>query len=312
MEYYAISRPDYSRKDASMDRLQAMQVFVKVAETGGFAESARQLNMSPPAVTRAIASLEEMIGARLFTRTTRSVRLTEAGSRYFEDCSRILTEITEAEAAAAGSYATPTGTLSVTASVLFGQIYVLPILTEYLDKHPAVAARGLFLDRVTNLIDEGIDIAIRIGHLPDSSYAAIRVGQVVCGSPAYFAEHGVPETPGDLAHHRIIGATSAFSSLDWRFGTDGKSVVTVKPRLLCSTYEAVISASLHGWGLARPLSYQIGPALAAGELMTVLSDFEPEPLPIHIVHPEGRRASATVRGFIDLAVESLRANSLIN
>jgi DNA-binding transcriptional LysR family regulator len=122
----------------------------------------------------------------------------------------------------------------------------------------------------------------------------------------------VPETPGDLAHHRIIGATSAFSSLDWRFGRDAKTTVTVKPRLLCSTFEAVISASRQGWGLARPLSYQIGPDLAAGKLMTVLSDYEPEPLPIHIVHPEGRRASATVRGFIDLTVERLRANPLIN
>ena len=298
-----------------MDRLQAMQVFVKVAETGGFAETSRQLNMSPPAVTRAVASLEELIGTRLFTRTTRAVRMTESGARYFEDCKHILAEITEAEAAAAGSFTTPSGTLSVTASVMFGHNYVLPILTEYLDINPAVAARALFFDRVTNLIDEGIDIAIRIGHLPDSSYAAIRVGtvrQVVCGSPAYFAEHGVPETPGDLIHHRVIGATSAFSSLDWRFGTDGRTVVTVKPRLVCSTYDAVISACLQDWGLARPLSYQIGPALASGELMTVLSDFEPEPLPIHIVHPEGRRASATVRGFIDLAVERLRANPMTN
>ena len=172
-----------------MDRLQAMQVFVKVAETGGFAESARQLNISPPAVTRAVASLEEIIGTRLFTRTTRSVRLTEAGAQYFDDCRRIMAEIAEAEASAAGSYATPTGNLSVTASVLFGQIYVLPILTEYLDGNLAVAARALFMDRMTNLIDEGIDIAIRIGNLPDLSYSAIRVGtvrQVVCGSPAYF------------------------------------------------------------------------------------------------------------------------------
>ena len=150
-----------------MARMHAMQVFVKVAETGGFAEAARQLHMSPPAVTRAIATLEDLIGTRLLTRTTRSVKLTEAGARYFEDCRRILAEIVEAEAAAAGSYATPTGTLSVTASVLFGQIYVLPILTEYLDLYPAVTARALFLDRVTNIVDEGIDIAIRIGHLPD-------------------------------------------------------------------------------------------------------------------------------------------------
>ena len=298
-----------------MARLQAMQVFVRVAETGGFAEAARQLNMSPPAVTRAIATLEDIIGTRLFTRTTRSVKLTEAGSRYFEDCRRILAEIDEAEAAAAGSYAKPTGTLSVTASVLFGQIYVLPILTEYLDLHPAVTARALFLDRVTNIVDEGIDVAIRIGHLPDSSQAAVRIGtvrRVVCGAPGYFAAHGVPLTPADLAQHRVIAATSAFSALDWRFGRDEKTAVTVSPRLYCSTYEGVVSAATQGWGLARPLSYQVGPQLAAGTLQTVLSEYEPEPLPVHVIHPEGRRASAKVRAFVDLAVDRLRASRLIN
>lgn len=298
-----------------MARLHAMQVFAKVAETGGFAEAARQLHMSPPAVTRAIASLEDFIGARLLIRTTRSVKLTESGARYFEDCRRILAEISEAEAAAAGSYATPTGTLSITASVLFGQIYILPILTEFLDLYPAVTARALFLDRITNVVDEGIDIAIRIGHLPDSSHAAVRVGKVrrvVCGSPAYFEAHGTPMSPADLANHRIIAATGAFSALDWRFGKDEKTVVTISPRLSCSTYEAVVAAASRGWGLARPLSYQIGPALLEGKLLTVLTEHEPEPLPIHIIHPEGRRASAKVRAFVDFAAERLRANVLIN
>ncbi|MBB3859504.1 DNA-binding transcriptional LysR family regulator [Novosphingobium hassiacum] len=298
-----------------MARLHAMQVFVKVAETGGFAEAARQLHMSPPAVTRAIATLEGLIGTRLLTRTTRSVKLTEPGTRYLEDCRRILAEISEAEAAAAGSYATPTGTLSITASVLFGQIYILPILMEFLDLYPAVTARALFLDRVTNIVDEGIDIAIRIGHLPDSSYAAVRVGtvrRVVCGSPAYFEEHGMPACPADLANHRIIAATSAFSALDWRFDKDEKTVVTVNPRLYCSTYEGVVAAAKQGWGLARPLSYQIGPALLAGDLQTVLADHEPNPLPVHIIHPEGRRASAKVRAFVDFTADRLRANPLIN
>lgn len=298
-----------------MSRLQAMQVFVRVAETSGFAEAARQLHMSPPAVTRAVAALEDIIGTRLLTRTTRSVKLTEAGGRYFEDCRRILAEIVEAEAAAAGSYSTPTGVLSVTSSVLFGQGYILPILTDFLDANPGVSARALFLDRVVNIVDEGVDVAIRIGHLPDSSYSAIRVGtvrRVVCGAPCYFEQHGVPTRPADLAKHRIIAATSAFSALDWRFGSDEKTVVTVNPRLSCSTYESVIAAALSGWGLARPLSYQIGAALVAGTLQTVLSEFEPEPLPIHVVHPDGRRASAKVRAFVDLTVDRLRANRLIN
>lgn len=298
-----------------MARLEAMAVFVRVAESGGFAEAARQLNMSPPAVTRAVAALEEAIGTRLLTRTTRSVRLTEAGARYLEDSRRILADVAEAEAAAAGAYASPTGTLTVTASVLFGQNFLLPILTDYLDQHPAVTVRALFLDRVTNIVEEGIDVAVRIGHLPDSSHAAIRVGSVrriVCGAPAYFARRGLPQTPVELANHAIIASTSAFAALDWRFGADEKTVVTVVPRLLLSSYSAVVAAAQAGWGLARPLSYQVAPLLQSGALQTVLSEFEPAPLPVHVIHPEGRRAAAKVRSFVDLAVDRLRANPLIN
>lgn len=298
-----------------MAKLEAMQTFVKVAETSSFAEAARQLHMSPPAVTRAISALEDQIGTRLFTRTTRVVRLTEAGVRYADDCRKILADIEEAEAAALGSYARPAGVLTVTASVLFGQQFMVPILTEFLRENPAVTIRSLFVDRVVNLVDEGIDVAIRIGHLPDSSQSAIKVGkvrQVVCGAPAYFNAHGVPQTPSDLTHHSITTATGSFSSLDWHFGLDQKQRVHIKPRLFCNTYDAVIRATLDGWGLARVLSYQIGEHLVAGRLQTVLADFEQEPLPIHIVHPDGRRASAKVRAFVDLAVDRLRANRLIN
>lgn len=298
-----------------MPRLQAMQVFVKVAETSGFAEAARQLNMSPPAVTRAVASLEDLIGARLFTRTTRTVKLTEAGARYFEDCRRILGDIAEAEAAAGGSYATPTGTLSVTASALFGQDYIAPILTEYLDLNPEVSARALFVDRITNMIDEGIDVGIRIGDLADSSFSAIRVGsvrRVVCGAPSYFERHGVPKQPSDLTAHQIIVSSTSWSSLDWRFGRDQKTSVHINPRLTFSTYGAVIKATVQGWGLSRPLSYQIGQPLIEGEVQTVLTEFEEDPLPINVIHPEGRKASAKVRAFVDLAVDRLRANRLIN
>lgn len=298
-----------------MAKLEAMQTFVKVAETSSFAEAARQLHMSPPAVTRAVSALEDQIGTRLFTRTTRVVRLTEAGSRYFEDCRKILADVAEAEAAASGSYARPTGVLHLTASVLFGQQFMVPILTEFLGENPEVTINALFVDRVVNMVDEGVDVAIRIGHLPDSSQSAILVGkvrQVVCGAPAYFAAHGIPQKPADLAHHSITTATGSFASLDWRFGQDQKQRVRVNPRLFCNTYDAVIRATLEGWGLARVLSYQIGEHLVAGRLQTVLADFEQEPLPIQIVHPEGRRASAKVRAFIDLAVDRLRANRLIN
>lgn len=294
-----------------MDRWQAMRIFARVAETGSFAAAGRQLGLSPPAVTRAVAALEEAIGTRLLTRTTRLVRLTEAGGRYVEDCRRILADIAEAEAAAAGAYGTPTGTLAVTASVLFGEIYVLPILTEYLDRHPAVSIRGLFLDRVVNIVEEGIDVAVRIGHLPDSGMAALRVGavrRVVCGAPDYFARHGIPADPGELARHRIIAPTGATASLDWRFGPGAPRSVTVQPRLACNTNAAAIAAAVAGWGITRLLSYQVAGLIAEGRLQRVLADFEEEPLPIHVIHPEGRRAAARVRGFVDLAVERLRAD----
>jgi DNA-binding transcriptional LysR family regulator len=240
-----------------MDRYHAMQVFVRIADTGGFAEAARQLHMSPPAVTRAVAALEDLIGARLLTRTTRSVKLTEAGHRYVEDCRRILADIKEAEASAAGSFAYPTGVLTVTASVMFGQIYVLPVVTEFLEQYPEVTGRMLFLDRVTNLVDEGIDVGIRIGHLPDSSSSAIKVGsvrRVMCGSPEYFERHGTPSHPAELANHRIIMPTGAWTSLEWHFGLDGKTTVHVKPALYCNSNEAAISAARSGWGLTRILS----------------------------------------------------------
>ncbi len=298
-----------------MDRYHAMRVFVRIADTGGFAEAARQLHMSPPAVTRAVAALEDTIGTRLLTRTTRAVKLTEAGARYVEDCRRILAAIEEAEAAAAGSYATPTGMLTVTSSVLFGQIYIMPIMTEFLDLHPQVTGRMLFVDRVVNLVDEGVDVAIRIGHLPDSSYSATRVGsvrRVICGSPDYIEARGLPSHPAELSQHRIIAATSAWTSLEWRFGADGEIAVNVKPVLFSNSNEAAIGAARSGWGLTRALSYQVGPDLVEGRLQIVLEDFEQPPLPVHIVHPEGRNASAKVRAFIDFARERLRANRVIN
>jgi DNA-binding transcriptional LysR family regulator len=296
-----------------MDRWQAMRIFVRVAETGSFAATARHMHMSAPAVTRAVAALEDVIGARLFVRTTRSVKLTEAGSRYFEDCRRILSDMLEAEAAAAGSYATPAGTLAVTASVLFGQMYVLPIVTEYLDAYPTVTGRTFFVDRPVNIIEEGVDVAIRIGHLADSALTAIKVGsvrRVICGAPGYFEKHGIPTTPTDLKDHRIAASTGAWASPEWRFHGDQR--VTLHPALQCNTNEAAIAAAVDGWGLTRVLHYQIGPALLDGKLQVVLGDYEEPPLPIHVLHPGGRHAPAKVRAFLDMAVSRLRANRLLN
>lgn len=287
-----------------------MRVFVKVAETHGFAETARQLQLSPPAVTRAVASLEAAIGTRLLTRTTRRVSLTEAGQRYLDDCRRILVDIEHAEAAAAGSFAQPAGTLSVTAPVMFGQTHVLPTLVRYLERYPAVTGRALFLDRVTNLVDEGIDVAVRIGHLPDSSHHAIRVGwvsRVVCAAPSYLAEHGTPRLPEQLASHTIVAASSSPTpAVKWRFAGDKPRTVTVHPRLYCNTIQGTLGAVQGGWGVTRVLSYQVQDAFRDGLLQPILVDFQEDALPVQIVHPEGRYAPAKVRSFIAFAVEALR------
>lgn len=296
-----------------MDRWQAMRVFVKVAESGNFAEAARRLFMSPPAVTRAVAFLEEAVGAQLMARTTRSLKLTEAGERYLHDCRRILADLADAEAAAAGSYATPTGTLIVTAPVMFGQLHILPVVMDYLAHHPAVRAQTLFLDRITNLVEEGMDVAIRISHLPDSDLTAIRVGRmrrVICASPAYLAEHGEPRTPADLAGHSVVARIGAWPRLEWAFGRDEKIHVGIEPRLMCNLNESGISAAISGWGLVRAFAYQVDSALREGTLRTVLTEFEEEPVPIHVVRTAGRAPSAKVRSFVDFAVERLRANPI--
>ncbi len=203
----------------------------------------------------------------------------------------ILSDIVEAEAAAAGSYATPSGTLAVTASVLFGHMHVLPIVTDYLDAYSTMAARTLFVDRQVNIVEEGIDVAVRIGHLSDSGLTAARVGsvrRVVCGSPAYFERHGVPQSPQDLRDHRVAMSTGAWASTEWRFAQDQR--VTVHPALMSNTNEAGIAAALAGWGLTRVLHYQIGSALLGGRLQVVLADYEEEPLPIHVVYPRAAGA----------------------
>lgn len=306
--------PEHSgpaRKTRQMDRWQAMRVFVKVAETESFARTARELHLSAPAVTRMIAGLEELIGARLLVRTTRSVKPTEAGARYLQDCRRILADIGEAELAAAGHYAKPSGTLAITAPVLFGQLHVLPLVLEFLARHPQMRVRTLFLDRQVNLLDEGMDVALRIGQLPDSGFTAVQVGsmrRVVCAAPGYLQAQGTPTTPAALREHRILACQSAWASAEWRFAR-GQRVV-VDPLLQCNTNEATITAAKSGWGLTRALHYQIAPALAEGALQLVLEDHEEAPLPVHLVYPQGRQAAAKVRAFVELAVTALRGNPL--
>jgi DNA-binding transcriptional LysR family regulator len=299
-----------------MDRLQAMTTFVAVVDSGGFASAARKLNLSPPVVTRAVAELEERLGLRLLTRTTRVVRVTDAGARFAEDCRRILAEIDAAETAATGTHATPRGTLTLTAPVLFGQLYVTPILVRYLQRFPEVDAQCLFLDRVVNVVEEGIDVAVRIGELPDSSLQATRVGRVrrvLVAAPAYLQAHGVPRRPEDLAGHTIAAASGVNPVSEWRFSDAGKPLLQrLQPRLRTTTNDSAVAAAVAGLGITRLLSYQVAALVAAGQLQVVLEDFETAPLPVHVVHHEGRRATQKVRSFIDLAVETLRADPALH
>jgi len=296
-----------------MDRLESMRVFVAVAEAEGFAPAARRLAMSPAAVTRAVAALEDRIGARLLRRTTRIVRLTEAGGRFLADCKRILGEIEEAESSAAGSHAEPRGQLAVTAPVMFGRMYVAPVAFDFIGRHPRVTARLLFLDRVVDLIDEGLDVAVRIAHLPDSSLRAVQVGsvrRVVCAAPGYLAARSTPRTPADLARHDAIGFSVGALAEPWAFGYG--ETVTPPTQLVVNSNDVAIAAALAGRGVARVLSYQIAPELRAGTLEIVLADFEPPPVPISVVYAEARRAAAKVRAFVDFAVERFRADASLD
>lgn len=299
-----------------MDRLHLMNVFVAVVDTNGFAGAARKLGISPPAVTRAINELERNLGVRLLARTTRVVLVTEAGARYAEDCRRILADLMEADQSASGTLGSPSGRLSVTAPVLFGAKFVIPIVTEYLERYPEVSAACSLLDRVVNMMDEGVDVAVRIGELPDSSLQAIRVGRVrrvICAAPSYLAEHGIPQIPDDLAAHTIISASAVTPTPEWRMMENGKPrIVKLQARMITTTNDSAVAAASSGFGLTRLLSYQVADQLRDGRLKIVLSECEPSAMPVHLVHREGRHASQKARAFLDMAIERLRANPALN
>src|SRR5688572_3187489 len=295
-----------------MDRFQLMHVFVAVAEEQGFAAGARRLRMSPPAVTRAVAALERRLKVKLLNRTTRFVRTTEVGQRYLDDARRILAEADEADEAAAGVDAAPRGHLAVTAPVLFGRMFVMPVIVEYLNRYPDTAVSAVLLDRVVNLLEEGLDVGIRIGELPDSGMQAVAVGSVrlvVCASKEYLRRHGVPRSPEELLQHAIIASSAGSAAISWRFG--GR-VLRIEPRLTVTTNDGAIEAALRGFGITRMLSYQVSPYVMAGDLRTVLEEHEPAPRPINIVHREGRHACAKVRAFVDLIAERLRADRALS
>ncbi|OWT62274.1 LysR family transcriptional regulator [Achromobacter marplatensis] len=287
-----------------------MTVFLAVAEARSFAAAARRLEMSAPTVTRSVAALEHRLGVLLLVRTTRSLRLTEAGERYAADCRRILDDVEQADDAAAGVMGAPRGALSITAPAFFGELHVMPAVLGYLRAHREVSVRTLLVDRVVNLLDEGVDVAVRIGALPDSTLTAVPVGQVrrvVCAAPAFLQKHGEPKDLDALLRFCTITAAMEGRGTQWRFQQDGQARrLSVDSQLTVTSFQAAVLAACEGWGLTQVVSYQVARHLASGALQVVLRDFELPPMPVHVVYPEGRKSSAKVRSFVDFCVDALR------
>ena len=287
-----------------MDRLDAMQAFVAVADLQGFAPAARKLGLSPSGVTRLIAALEARLGARLLQRTTRSVTLTDVGTRYLERVRRILGDVEEAESSAEGERTRPSGRLVVSAPVGFGRLHVSPVMSRYLARDAEVSAELRLSDRMINLVEDGVDLAVRIGHLPDSTLVARHVGEMrrmVVASNAYLKRRGEPKTPQAIASHDTIQFGAA---PDWRFVEDDREIrIAPTPRFTTNSFDAAIEFAEQGGGLTRMMAYQAAESLKRGRLKIVLAKFEEPPVPIHIVYPTSRLLSAKVRAFIDLVTE---------
>ena len=287
-----------------MDRFDAIAAFIAVCDAGGFAAASRRLRVSPSVVTRQVASLEQHLGARLLQRTTRSIGLTEAGTRFLDRARMIMSDLGEAERAVQDERAAPTGTLAVAAPLLFGRMHVAPMLARFMQKFPQVRAELQLSDRVVNLIEDGIDVGIRIGHLPDSQLIVRRLGEtrrVVVASPSYLRKHGRPKHPDELARHDTIAFMGLVPTADWRFADGGKELsVRVTPRLVTNSGDAAVGYAIQGGGLALALSYQVREAIAGGELTEVLAAFSLPPLPIQAVYPSSRLVSNKVRAFVDM------------
>jgi len=294
-----------------MDRFEAMRVLVAAVDAGSLSAAGRRLGMPLATVSRKVSELEAKLKARLLNRSGRKLTLTDAGELYVAACRRILDDVQEAERSASGEYRVPRGDLYITAPIVFGRLHVVPVAAEFLKAHPEIDIRLVLSDRVATLLDERLDLAVRIGALPDSSLVAVRVGairQVVCASPAYFAARGAPKRPDDLQHHDCITFESLSSPQAWTF-IDGKrhAAMPVHSRLTVNTAEAAIEAALCGLGVTRVLSYQIADAVASGRLATALEAFEPAPWPVSLVYAGQRLIPQKLRAFLDFATPRLRA-----
>ena len=295
-----------------MDRLEAMEYFVAAVEAGSFSAAGRQLNVPLPTISRKVADLETHLNTQLLVRSTRKLAMTEAGVSYLAACKLILDQVDEAESQAAGEYSVPRGTLTITAPIVFGRLHVVPVVNEFLAKFPQINIYLTLSDHTLDLVDEHIDLAVRMGVLSESTLVATQVGdirRVVCGSPAYFSAHGTPKTPDDLAKHMCVTYTALAAGMTWFFNPrDGKPSRAVRPlcRLKINTAEAAIDAAIAGVGVTNVLSYQIARPVSEGKLSVILQGFEPEPTPVHIVHARQALLPLKMRLFVEFATSRLR------
>ncbi len=297
-----------------MDRIEAMRVFIAALDEGSLAGAGRRLQRSPAAVSRAIAFLEHHVGAELLHRTTRSLKLSEAGERYASACRRVLIDLEEADMSVADERAAPRGTLTVTAPPISGEEILRPIIDTYIDAYPAVSVNLILLDRHANLVDEGIDVALRVAELPDSSMVAVRIGgdvkRVVVASPRYLAENPRIVEPADLTRHHIV-TTTHFGHDAWVFPPPPGSTIArsihFKPRLVVNSVRAALASAVDGHGVTRLYTYHVAERVRDGSLKIVLRNAEPLSMPAHLVTPQGRTSVPKVRAFLDFAAPRLRA-----
>lgn len=293
-----------------MDRFHEIEVFIAVNDAGSFAKAGQRLRMSPPAVTRAISALEDRLGARLFQRTTRRLAITDVGTRFLESARRIVEDMGAAEREALGASATARGHLTVTASVTLGRSLLAPVARAFLAEYPEIRLSVLLLDRVTNLIEEGIDAAIRIGPMPDSTLVGRKLGMVqhsLVASPAYLARHGTPAQPSDLTRHTMIAFTGLMPNREWRFldGRSGKAV-SFAPRLEINDALVAIAAAEAGEGITAALSYMVAEQIRQGRLVPVLADVTPPAVPVHLIFPQSRMLAPKLRAFVDFTTPRLK------
>ncbi len=293
-----------------MNKVQAMKTFVAIVNQGSLTAAGEVLDKSLPTVVRSLANLESHLGVRLLNRTTRRQTLTEEGKHYFERCRKILDDIDQAELELSAEHSDPSGALKVTASRLFGRMYVSPVVTSFLARYPHMQINLLFLDRIVNLVEEGLDVGVRIGHLEDSSMIAVPVGEirrVICASPGFLERSGVPARPGDLAGKKCIRFTGITPGLHWPFREEGKSRnVPIEPVYTCNQAAASIETCVSGLGYGMFLSYMVEPQLKAGKLNLVLEEFETSPMPVHVVYQQSKYLSTRIRVFVDWMTSELR------